>query len=458
MALLSINPATEETFATYQDMSLAELEQVLELSESDFQEWSQLSFHHRQPAVLGLADVLREKKSSYAKQISEEMGKPVAQAEAEIEKCAWVCEFYAQKAEHFLAPEEIETEASQSWVGFQPMGLVLGIMPWNFPFWQVFRFAVPAIMAGNAVVVKHSPNVTGSALAIEQCFREAGLPENLYRTVLISPENVAEHSAKLIANPLIKAVTVTGSTRAGKHIAAQAGMSLKKTVMELGGNDPYIVLEDANLEETIGACVLARLQNAGQSCIAAKRFLVHQDIRERFEEFLVNHMTAKKMGNPLERDTDIGPIARVDLRDELHRQVQESIDAGARVLLGGTLPEGKGYFYPPTILTDVKKGMPAYDEETFGPIASIITVEDDDEAVKIANDSEYGLGSAIFTANTSRAQEIAARLEVGNCFINSMVKSDPRLPFGGIKQSGYGRELSHFGIKEFVNIKTHYIK
>ncbi|ACF14767.1 Aldehyde Dehydrogenase [Chloroherpeton thalassium ATCC 35110] len=458
MALLSINPATEETIASYKDMPLKELESVLELSQSDFQEWSQLSFHLRQIPLITLAGVLRDNKEKYGKIISQEMGKPIVQAEAEVEKCAWVCEFYAEKAEEFLSPEEVETEASQSWVAYQPLGIVLGIMPWNFPFWQVFRFAVPAMMAGNSVVVKHAPNVTGSALAIEESFREAGFPENLYRTVLIAPENVPEHSSMLIEHPLVKAVTVTGSTGAGRYIAAKAGMALKKSVMELGGNDPYIVLEDANLEETIGACVLARLQNAGQSCIAAKRFIVNENIREKFEEFLVRHMTAKKMGNPLDRSTDIGPIARVDLREGLHRQVEESIKAGATLLLGGKLPEGKGYFYPPTILTNVKKGMPAYSEETFGPVASIITVEDDDEAVKIANDSEYGLGSAIFTQNISRAQEIAAKLETGNCFINSMVKSDPRLPFGGVKQSGYGRELSQFGIREFVNIKTHYIK
>ncbi|NTV47942.1 MAG: NAD-dependent succinate-semialdehyde dehydrogenase, partial [Chlorobiales bacterium] len=374
------------------------------------------------------------------------------------EKSAWVCEFYAEKAEEFLAPEIVETDAQKSFVAFSPLGIVLGIMPWNFPFWQVFRFVAPALMAGNACVVKHAPNVTGCALAIEKVFKDAGLPKNLYRTLLISPEHVAEHTSKLIENPLVAAVTVTGSTAAGKHVAGKAGLFLKKTVMELGGNDPYIVLEDADLDLAIGACVTSRLQNCGQSCVAAKRFVVVEKVKQEFKERLVKAMSAKKIGDPLQPDTDLGPIARADLRENLHRQVEESVRNGATVLLGGAMPEGKGYFYPPTILTNVKKGMPAYSEETFGPVASIIIVKNEDEAIHVSNDTEYGLGSAVFSRDIKRAEAVAVKIEAGNCFVNSMVKSDPRLPFGGIKESGYGRELSYFGIREFVNIKTVYIK
>ncbi|NTW50487.1 MAG: NAD-dependent succinate-semialdehyde dehydrogenase [Chlorobiales bacterium] len=458
MKLESINPATGEKFASYEEMSMEALEQILALADKDALAWKKMSFESRGGYLKKVAALLRQNSREFAELIAREMGKPVAQGAPEVEKCAWVCEFYAEKAQEFLAPEIIETDAQKSYVAFSPLGIVLGIMPWNFPFWQVFRFVAPALMAGNACVVKHAPNVTGSALAIEKVFRNAGLPENLYRTLLISPEHVAERTSRLIENPLVSAVTVTGSTAAGKSVASKAGQFLKKTVMELGGNDPYIVLEDADLEEAIGACVASRLQNCGQSCVSAKRFVIVGKVKQEFEERLVKAMSAKKIGDPLQPGTDLGPIARADLRDNLHRQVEESISKGATVLLGGTMPEGKGYFYPPTILTNVKKGMPAYSEETFGPAASIITVENEDEAVEVANDTEYGLGSAVFSRDIKRAEAVAAKIEAGNSFVNAMVKSDPRLPFGGIKESGYGRELSYFGIREFVNIKTIYIK
>lgn len=458
MKLESINPATGEKFASYEEMSMEALEQILVLANKDASTWKKLSFSERGEFLKKVAAQLRLNSKEFAELIAREMGKPVGQGAPEVEKCAWVCEFYAEKAEEFLSPEIIETDAQKSYVAFSPLGIVLGIMPWNFPFWQVFRFVAPALMAGNACVVKHAPNVTGSALVIEKVFKDAGLPENIYRTLLISPEHVAERTSKLIENPLVAAVTVTGSTAAGKHVAGKAGQFLKKTVMELGGNDPYIVLEDADLDVAINSCTTSRLQNCGQSCVAAKRFVVVEKVKQEFEERLVKAMSAKKVGDPLEPDTDLGPIARADLRDNLHRQVEASIKNGAQVLLGGVLPEGKGYFYPPTILTDVKKGMPAYSEETFGPVASIITVKNEDEAIEVANDTEYGLGSAVFSRDIKRAEAVALKIEAGNSFVNSMVKSDPRLPFGGIKESGYGRELSYFGIREFVNIKTVYIK
>jgi succinate-semialdehyde dehydrogenase / glutarate-semialdehyde dehydrogenase len=327
-------------------------------------------------------------------------------------------------------------------------------MPWNYPFWQMFRFAAPALMAGNAAVLKHASNVPGCSLAIDDIFKAAGFPENLFQNVLLPSKRVEQ----LIAQPLIRAVTLTGSQSAGRAVAAGAGKLLKKTVLELGGSDPYIILEDADLEKTVEACVASRLLNSGQSCIAAKRFVVVESVRKNFEDMLVAQMEQKRMGNPLEEETEIGPQARAELRDELHRQVTQSIERGARCLLGGRMPFGDGAFYPATVLTGVQKDMPAYDEETFGPVAAVISVKDEGEAIRTANDTSFGLGAAVFTGDVLRGERIAANdLEAGNCFVNAFVKSDPRLPFGGIKQSGYGRELSHYGIKEFVNIKTVYV-
>jgi succinate-semialdehyde dehydrogenase / glutarate-semialdehyde dehydrogenase len=383
------------------------------------------------------------------------MGKPLAGGRSEVEKCAWVCRYYADNAEAFLAPEPAPSDASRSFVAFLPLGPVLAVMPWNFPFWQVFRFAAPALMAGNAGLLKHAANVTGCALAIEQIFKDAGFPPPLFRALLVSSQRVAA----VIAAPEVKAVTLTGSTPAGRAVASKAGEMLKKTVLELGGSDPYVVLEDADLEAAAETCVASRLINSGQSCIAAKRFIVAEPVRQRFEELFVEKMRARKMGDPLQPGVDVGPQARRDLRDDLHRQVEQSVKAGARLLLGGTVPAGPGAFYPPTVLGDVRKGMPAYDEETFGPVAAIIAAKDEADAVRLANDSVFGLGAAVFTRDVERGQRIAAEeLEAGSCFVNSFVKSDPRLPFGGIKESGYGRELAVFGIREFVNIKTVYVK
>jgi succinate-semialdehyde dehydrogenase/glutarate-semialdehyde dehydrogenase len=399
--------------------------------------------------------ILRGRSDEYARLMADEMGKLLSEGRAEVEKCAWVCEYYADNAEKFLAREEIQTDASRSFVTFEPLGVILAVMPWNFPLWQVFRFAAPGLMAGNTGVLKHASNVQGCALAIEAVFREAGFPENVFRTLVIGSK-LANHA---IEHPKVRAVTLTGSTPAGRSVASKAGELLKKTVLELGGSDPYVILEDADLDLAVDACVTGRMINGGQSCIAAKRFIVPEKIRSDFETRFVEKMKAKKLGDPLQEDSDVGPQARSDLRDELHLQVTQSIEKGARCLVGGEVPDMPGAFYPPTVLTDVVKGMPAYDEELFGPVAAIIPVGDEDEAIRVANDSVFGLGAAVFTRDAARGEEIAARqLQAGCCFVNAFVRSDPRLPFGGVKESGYGRELGDYGIKEFVNIKTVYVR
>jgi succinate-semialdehyde dehydrogenase/glutarate-semialdehyde dehydrogenase len=387
--------------------------------------------------------------------MAEEMGKPVKEGREEIEKCIWVSEYFATHAEKFLQEEIIETDASKSYICFQPLGVILAVMPWNFPFWQVFRFAAPTLMAGNAIVMKPASNVPACGLAIEDLFRNAGFPKGLFRTLLISGSRVNA----VIEDDLVKAATLTGSTAAGREVAKKAGGLLKKTVLELGGSDPYVILEDAELEKAVTTCVASRLLNSGQRCNAAKRFIIIDSIRDRVEELFIEHMRAKTMGDPRNGETDIGPMARHDLRDSLHRQVQESIAKGATCLLGGAIPEGRGAFYPPTVLTNVKKGMPAFDEELFGPVAALIGVKNEEEAIRVANDTVFGLGAAVFTNDVARGERIARdELEAGSCFVNTFVRSDPRLPFGGIRESGYGRELSPYGIKEFVNIKTVYVK
>jgi succinate-semialdehyde dehydrogenase/glutarate-semialdehyde dehydrogenase len=453
--IFTVNPATEEVIAEYQTMTSGEIEEILTRSHHDFLSWRAVSMQERSMLMSRLASLIRDQKDVHAALISREMGKPLAQAAAEVVKCSWVCDFYAEHAAHFLQPEEtiLDGEA-RGVVKFDPLGLILGVMPWNFPFWQVFRFAVPAIMAGNAVIVKHSPNVTGSAIAIEKLFQEAGFPEQLYRTVHIALEDVDRLSGFMIDHTAVKAVSVTGSTAAGRAVAAKAGRALKRSVLELGGSDPYIVLDDADLALAVDQCIAARLLNAGQSCIAAKRFIVQASVMEQFEALFLRRMKSAVVGDPFNPAVEVGPIARSDLREQLHDQVSRSVAQGAQLLCGGEIPYGKGFFYPPTILSGVRKGMAAYSEETFGPVATLIEVQDDREAVMIANDTPYGLGSAVFSGSRERALAIADQLDVGNCFINSMVKSDPRLPFGGVKESGYGRELSSYGIREFVNIKS----
>jgi succinate-semialdehyde dehydrogenase/glutarate-semialdehyde dehydrogenase len=399
------------------------------------------------------ARILRERAATYARTMTLEMGKPIVQAEAEVEKCAVTCDFYAEHAEAYLAQQPRETDATRSYVRFDPLGPVLAVMPWNFPFWQVFRFAAPALMAGNVGVLKHASNVPRSALAIEEVFRDAGFPRGVFSTVLVGSPAVAA----LIADPRIMAITLTGSEGAGRKVAEHSGRELKKTVLELGGSDPFIVLADADLTVAARNAADARLINSGQSCIAAKRFIVVESVVDAFVDRFRRELSIRRMGDPLDQATQVGPQAREDLRDSLHQQVEESVKRGAKLLLGGEIPTGKGAFYPPTMLTAVEKGMPAFDEETFGPVAAVIRATDETDAVRIANDSTLGLGASLWTQDRGRAERLAAEIEAGSVFVNGVVKSDPRLPFGGIKHSGYGRELSEYGIREFVNIKSVWI-
>ncbi len=455
MALQVINPATEEVVNTYTEYRLEDVQEILKKSHQAFLDWKKTTFAERAKLMKNAAQILEENGDEYARLMALEMGKPVSDGQAEAKKCAWVCNYYAENAESFLQEEMIETDASRSFVCFQPLGVVLAVMPWNYPFWQVFRFAAPGLMAGNAGVLKHASNVPGCALAIEEVFLKAGFPEYLFKSLLIGSKEVSA----ILENPIVKAATLTGSTPAGKSVARKAGEMLKKTVLELGGSDPYVILDDADLDEAVPICIKSRLLNSGQSCIAAKRFIVTEPLREAFEKKYVELMDKVIVGDPLKAETEVGPMARVDLRDELHEQVVRSIAEGAKCLLGGKRPEGKGAYYPPTVLTDVKKGSPAYDDELFGPVASIIPVKDEAEAIRVANDTSFGLGAAVFTRDSARGERIAAEeLDAGCCFVNSFVKSDPRLPFGGVKESGYGRELASYGIKEFVNIKTVWVK
>ena len=454
MPLDAVNPATGDTIKSYDEMTPQQTAAAIEEAYTAWKAWRKTSFSERAVPMKKAAAILRERKDAFAKLMALEMGKPFKQGVAEAEKCALGCDYYAEHAEAHLASEEVKTDASKSYVAFEPVGVVLAVMPWNFPFWQVFRFAAPALMAGNAGVLKHASNVPGCAIAIENVFLEAGFPRGLFRTLLIGSAQVKA----VIEHPRVSAVTLTGSTPAGKAVAAQAGAALKKTVLELGGSDPYIVLEDADLDHAVNTCATSRLINSGQSCVNAKRFIVVEPLVAQFTEKLVAAMKSRRMGDPLAEGVDVGPQARPDLRDELHKQVTDSVAKGARLLLGGEIPSGKGSFYPPTVLADVTPGMPAYNEELFGPVASIFSARDEADAVRIANDSIFGLGAAVFTADTARAERIARELDAGCTFVNTLVASDPRLPFGGIKESGYGRELGTYGIREFVNIKTVYIK
>ncbi len=449
----SVNPATGEVIKEYKDHTEKEVKQILGLVDKDFHEWRKTSFGHRSQLMFKAAEVLRSNADEFAKIMTGEMGKPITESKSEVEKCAWVCDYYAENAERFLTDELIETDASKSFVAFQPLGVVLAVMPWNFPFWQVFRFAAPALMAGNGGVLKHASNVPGSALAIERVFIEAGFPKNLFRTLLIPSKQVEA----VIRDERVKAASLTGSEPAGKSVASMAGSELKKTVLELGGSDPFIILDDADFPACVQNAATSRMINAGQSCIAAKRFIVVKSVHEQFTTQLVERMKQMKVGDPFNEDTEVGPLARKDLRDDLHEQVKRSVKKGAKVLLGGNPIDGPGAFYEPTVLDNVSKGMAAYHEETFGPVAAIIPVLDMEEAIEVANDSVFGLGGAVWSNDLKKAEEVARRVETGAMFINGFTKSDPRLPFGGIKTSGYGRELSHYGIREFVNIKTIWI-
>jgi len=451
----SINPFTGQIIKEYREYSPVEVEEIIRKVDQAFHSWKLTSFEQRAICMKNLQAKLNEKKDELAGIMISEMGKVKREALGEIEKCALVCGFYAENAESFLKNEPIKTEASESYISYQPIGTVLAVMPWNFPFWQVFRFLAPALMVGNTGVLKHASNVSGCALAIEQLVCDAGFPEDVFRTLIIGSNMVKV----VIENPLIKAVTLTGSTPAGRSVASAAGAALKKSVLELGGSDPYLILEDADIEIAARLCVTSRLLNAGQSCIGAKRFIVADQVYDSFRAEFVRLMSAAKFGDPLNPETSIGPLARVDLRDELHLQVEKSREMGATILLGGFIPEGNAPFYPATVLENVVPGMPAYHEELFGPVAVLFRVNSEEEAIRIANDTVFGLGAGVFTSDIQKGKVLAEKgLEAGCVFVNDFVKSDPRLPFGGIKESGYGRELSMIGIREFVNVKTIVVK
>lgn len=451
----SVNPATGEVNQKYEMHTEKGIEKIINSVDKSWHQWGKTSFFQRSQLMQNLATLLKSKKEELARLMALEMGKVLHEGVAEIEKCAWVCDYYASNAENFLENETIVSDFSKSYVSYQPLGTILAVMPWNFPFWQVFRFAAPTLMAGNTAVLKHASNVPGCAVAIEDLFREAGFPENAFRSLLIKSDLVEA----VIKHRAVKGVSLTGSTPAGKSVASFAGGVLKKCVLELGGSDPYLILEDADLASAAKTCAAGRLLNAGQSCIGAKRFIVVEKVYSEFLENFTHEMMNAQFGDPCESETTMGPLARLDLRNELHQQVVNSVKKGAEIVIGGEKPDRKGAYYPPTVLENVKPGMPAYHEELFGPVASVIRVKDENEAVKIANDSVFGLGAAVFSKNIKKAEKIAeTQLQAGCCFVNDFVKSDPRLPFGGIKESGFGRELSSHGIKEFMNVKTVAVK
>lgn len=455
MSIDTINPANGEPIKTYQEISDDELMQKIERAHQTYLDWSQQSFEDRAKLMLKAADILLKNKQQYAELISEEMGKPIIQSIAEIEKCAWNCTHYANEAKNYLKPKIIPTEMLQSSVHYLPLGIIFSIMPWNFPFWQVFRFAAPNLMAGNVGMLAHAPITTGCALAIEEVFRQAGFPEGCFTALVIS----IPQSAKVIAHPHVQGVTLTGSERAGVAVAGESAKNLKKCVLELGGSDPYLILEDADVKKAADICVKVRMMNSGQVCISPKRLIVVESIHDAFVKEVQAQLEQFIPGNPMDTECNFGPMARSDLRDELAKQVAESVQQGAVCLKGGNKVEGNGFYYEPTLLTDVKPGMPAHDHELFGPVVAVIKAKDEADAIRIANDSPYGLGAAVFTENVQHGTEIATnRLNAGTCVVNTFVGSDPRLPFGGIKLSGYGRECATEGIHEFVNVKTVNIK
>ncbi|MDX9893007.1 MAG: NAD-dependent succinate-semialdehyde dehydrogenase [Patescibacteria group bacterium] len=454
MALKSINPTTGEIIAEIPELTDEQIIVKITAAQTAFLSWRQTSFSQRTKRLNALAGILRNQSEAIAATMAEEMGKPIKEGMAEIEKCAWTCEYYAVNAQNFLIPEKVETDASQSFISYEPLGIVLAVMPWNFPFWQVIRFAAPAVMAGNVGVLKHASNVQLSAQKIETAFRQAGFPDGVFQNLPISSNKVE----MIIRDSRIKAVTLTGSEQAGAQVAKIAGEEIKKSVLELGGSDPFIILEDADLEEAVNAAVTSRNINNGQSCIAAKRFIVVASLADEFKTKFKKKFKALKTGNPLDESNNIGPIINQQGLNTLLKQIEESIANGATILTGGGQIGDRGYFLEPTILTDVKPGMPAYHQELFGPVASVIIVKDENEAIQVANDTDFGLGASLWTKDLKRAKRLVPKITAGAVFINGLVKSDPRLPFGGINKSGYGRELSSFGIKEFVNIKTVWLK
>jgi acyl-CoA reductase-like NAD-dependent aldehyde dehydrogenase len=449
----SINPATEETLQSFPVHSGGQIEEMLRRAQNAFLSWRDEPYSKKNGLMKKAAEFLRKNKALLAGIITSEMGKPIVESEAEVEKCAWNCDFYAENAESFLYEEQRTSNATQSYVQYTPLGVILAVMPWNYPLWQVFRFAAPALMAGNTAILKHASNVPQCALAIENVFKQSGFPEGAFQSVLVPGRAVAQ----IIEHPLIVAVTLTGSEEAGVQVASSAGRVLKKTVLELGGSDPFIVLEDADLEAAVQSGIRARYQNAGQSCIAAKRFIVVEPALREFQDRFIEAAGKLIVGDPTQRSTQVGPLARGEFREDLERQIRDSVQLGASIAKGGKRRTGKGYYFEPTVLTGVQPGMPAGSQEVFGPVAAIMKARDVDDAIQIANRTPYGLGSNLWTSNLECAKQLSRRIEAGQVFINGIVASDPRLPFGGIKRSGYGRELSEFGIREFVNIQTVWI-
>ncbi|WP_436901266.1 NAD-dependent succinate-semialdehyde dehydrogenase [Halovenus halobia] len=455
MTFETTDPATGSRIATYEPDDSTEVEDALADATATFESWQDQPIEARQELAAELGEILRARTDKYANLMAEEMGKPVDQGVGEVEKCAWLCDHYAERAAEYLQNERIGTEPdAETYVAYEPLGPVLAVMPWNYPFWQVLRFAVPTLTAGNTAVLKHSPTVFGCADALEELFIEAGYPAGTFHSLQVEAERVED----IIADDRIRAVTLTGSTRAGRAVAETAGHHIKKTVLELGGSDPFVVLDDANLDAAVETAVTARTQNSGQSCIAAKRLFVHTDVYDEFLDRFVEQLSGLTVGDPTDPETDVGPQAREDLQQGLHEQVQASVEAGATLVCGGQPLDSEGFYYPPTVLTDVPESCPARSEELFGPVATVVEIEDASEAVALANDTDYGLSASVWTEDRERGKTVAEQIDSGAAFVNEMSKSDPRLPFGGVKDSGYGAELSHHGIKEFTNAKTYWIQ
>lgn len=455
MPFTAIDPTDGKTLASYEDHTPDEVEARVQRAHEAHLAWRDSTFDDRSRCLRELARILRDRKDEYGALMTREMGKPLSEAVGEAEKCAWAAEYYAEHAAEALAPVPVETDATRSYWAYRPLGVVLGIMPWNFPFWQVVRFATPTLTAGNAALLSHSSNVPGCAQALERLYADAGFPEGLFANLFIDNDRTGD----LIDDARVRAVSLTGSVRAGKSVAARAGQALKTCVLELGGSDPSVILADADLDAAVESCVRGRLLNTGQSCIAAKRFIVVDEVHDAFVEKLTARLEAVRQGDPTDSETEVGPMARVDLRDGLHDQVERSVEAGAQLALGGEVPDRPGAWYPVTLLLDVGPGMPAYEEELFGPVAAVIRAADQADALRIANDTVFGLGASVYTRDLERGERIALEVfDAGNCFVNGIVRSDPRLPFGGVKESGYGRELSPLGIREFTNVKTVWVE
>jgi succinate-semialdehyde dehydrogenase / glutarate-semialdehyde dehydrogenase len=454
MAITSINPATGEEIKIFESLADEQIDEKLELATRAFRRYWKTPFSDRAKKMVRAAEILEEKKEEFARLMTSEMGKIFTAAVAEAEKCAWVCRYYAENAERFLSDEAAETGAARSYVRYQPLGPILAVMPWNFPFWQVFRHIAPGLMAGNVILLKHASNVPQCALAIEDVVRRAGFPEGTFQTLLVGSDKVQS----VIDDPRVRGVTLTGSEGAGRQVGSEAGENIKKTVLELGGSDPFIVMPSADLEEAVNTAVTARTLNNGQSCINAKRIIVHGEIADEFERRYVEAMQALRVGDPMDEEMDMGPLAMPQILEDVDEQVKKSVEAGAKILTGGKPMDAEGNFYPPTVITDIPEDSPAYKEEIFGPVASLFRARDIDEAIRIANDTSFGLGASAWTNDPEEQEIFINEIEAGQVFINSMVASDPRMPFGGVKASGYGRELSVYGLREFVNVKSVWIE